>query len=369
VKHRGRPGDVAVIGGGLAGGLVALELAERGLAVVLISAGALGVPTALGPATPLGSATSWSYAGVLGPDLHAWGQLQERHGDLGLRHRRLHRHGQGWLDPARLVSSRLMPGARQAFGQVDLIRFSQALPLALDRLGVRQLQAQVAHPPRRLGGLWELELLDQGDGILSVQVGQVVLAAGVGCRALWPGLSQSLRSSWAGILHLEAWPDPKRYPSRWLRRARGGGVVLPQAMARPSLEQRAGALAQEEWVVDPGLACLGDGLLVGQISLVRPGLELGDPPDQAVMESRLRQALGHFDPVLEELPARYRQVPVSFCLDGQALAGPVAGAPGLWALAGFRGAFGEVPRAVQALADQIESSLVPGWESSGASVG
>ena len=344
MKHRGRPGDVAVIGGGLAGGLVALALAERGLSVVLVSAASLGLPNTLGPAT------SWSYAGVLGPDLQAWGELHERHGDLGLRRRRLHRHG-------------------QVFGQVDLIRFCQALPLALDRLGVRQLQAQVAQPPRRLDGLWQLELQGQADGPPSLQVGQVVLAAGAGCSALWPGLSQSLRSSWAGILHLEAWPDPKRYPSRWLRRARGGGVVLPQAMARPSLEQRAGALVQEEWVVDPGLACLGEGLLVGQISLVRPGLELGDPPDQAVMESRLRQALGHFDPVLAELPARYRQVPVSFCLDGKALAGPVAGAPGLWALAGFRGAFGEVPRAVQALADQIESSLGSGWESAGASVG
>ena len=344
MKHRGRPGDVAVIGGGLAGELVALALAERGLSVVLVSAASLGLPNTLGPAT------SWSYAGVLGPDLQAWGELHERHGDLGLRRRRLHRHG-------------------QVFGQVDLIRFCQALPLALDRLGVRQLQAQVAQPPRRLDGLWQLELQGQADGPPSLQVGQVVLAAGAGCRALWPGLSQSLRSSWAGILHLEAWPDPKRYPSRWLRRARGGGVVLPQAMARPSLEQRAGALVQEEWVVDPGLACLGEGLLVGQISLVRPGLELGNPPDLAVMESRLRQALGHFDPVLAELPARYRQVPVSFCLDGKALAGPVAGAPGLWALAGFRGAFGEVPRAVQALADQIESSLGSGWESAGASVG
>ena len=344
MKHRGRPGDVAVIGGGLAGGLVALALAERGLSVVLVSAASLGLPNTLGPAT------SWSYAGGFGPDRQAWGELHERHGDLGLRRRRLYRHG-------------------QVFGQVDLIRFCQALPLALDRLGVRQLQAQVAQPPRRLDGLWQLELQGQADGPPSLQVGQVVLAAGAGCRALWPGLSQSLRSSWAGILHLEAWPDPKRYPSRWLRRARGGGVVLPQAMARPSLEQRAGALVQEEWVVDPGLACLGEGLLVGQISLVRPGLELGDPPDQAVMESRLRQALGHFDPVLAELPARYRQVPVSFCLDGKALAGPVAGAPGLWALAGFRGAFGEVPRAVQALADQIESSLGSGWESAGASVG
>ena len=367
--HRDRPGDVAVIGGGLAGGLVALALAERGLAVVLISAASLGVPSPLGPAIPQGSATSWSYAGVLGPDLDAWGQLQERHGDLGLRRRRLHRHGQALLDRSRLDLSRLMPGAHQAFGQLDLIRFGQALPLALDRLGVRQLQAQVAQPPRRLGGLWQLELQGQGDGPPSVQVGQVVLAAGAGCRALWPGLSQSLRTSWAGILHLEAWPDPKRYASRWLRRARGGGVVLPQAMARPSLEQRAGSLAQEEWVVDPGLACLGDGLLVGQISLVRPGLELGAPPDSALMEGRLRQALGHFDPVLAELPASYRQVPVSFCLDGKALAGPVAGAPGLWALAGCRGAFGEVPRAAQSLADQIAASLAPGWERSGPSLG
>ncbi len=369
MTHRGRPGDVAVIGGGLAGGLVALELAERGLAVVLISAASLGVPNPLGSALPLGSATSWSYAGILGPDLRAWGQLQGRHGDLGVRRRRLYRHGQARLDPSRLDSSRLVPGARQAFGQVDLIRFYQALPLALDRLGVHQLQAQVAHPPRRLGGLWQLELQGPADGPPSLQVGQVVLAAGAGCRALWPGLGESLRSSWAGILHLEAWPDPKRYPSCWLRRARGGGVVLPQAMVRPALEQRAGSLAQEEWVVDPGLAGLGDGLLVGQISLVRPGLELGAPPDRAVMESRLRQALGHFDPVLAELPARYRQVPVSFCLDGKALAGAVAGAPGLWALAGFRGAFGEVPRAAQALADQIASSLALPWEPPDPSVG
>ena len=65
--HRDRPGDVAVIGGGLAGGLVALALAERGLAVVLVSAASLGLPTALGPTTPLAPATSWSYAGVLGP--------------------------------------------------------------------------------------------------------------------------------------------------------------------------------------------------------------------------------------------------------------------------------------------------------------
>ena len=362
--HRGRPGDVAVIGGGLAGGLGALALAERGLAVVLVSAASLGLPNSPGSATPLAPATSWSYAGVLGPDLDAWGQLQERHGDLGLRRRRLHRHGQAWLD-----LSRLMPGARQAFGQLDLIRFCQALPLALDRLGVRQLQAQVDQPPRRVGGLWQLELQGQAAGPPSVQVGQVVLAAGAGCRALWPGLGEGLRSSWAGILHLEAWPDPKRYPSRWLRRASGGGVVLPQAMVRPSLEQRAGSLAQEEWVVDPGLACLGDGLLLGQISLVRPGLELGAPPDPALMEGRLRQALGQFDPVLAELPARYRQVPVSFCVDGKALAGPVAGAPGLWALAGFRGAFGEVPRAAQSLADQIAASLAPGWERSGPSLG
>jgi hypothetical protein len=348
---------------------MALELAERGLPVVLISAASLGVPTALAPAIPLPPATAWSYAGVLEPDLRSWGQLQDRHGDLGLRRRRLHRHGEPWLDPFRLACFRLMPWARQAFGQVDLLRFNQALPLVLDRLGVRQLQAQVVQPPRRRGGLWELDLLGQGDAPLPLQVGQVVLAAGAGCRALWPGLDETLRSSWAGILHLEAWPDPKRYPSRWLRRARAGGVVLPQAMARPFLEQRAGALVQEEWVVDPGLAGLGDGLLVGQISLVRPGLELGAPPDLALMERRLRQALRRFDPVLATLPARYRQVPVSFCLDGKALAGPVAGTPGLWALAGFRGAFGEVPRAAQALADQIASSLAPGWEPPSVPVG
>ena len=364
MTDRNHPGDVAVIGGGLAGGLLAMELAQLGCAVALINSESLGFSSGLDAAPALAPATAWSYGGVMGPGLQTWWQLQERFGDLGMRSRRLYRHGQPLLDPARLV-----PWARQPFGQVDLRRYYQALPLVLDRLGVRQLQGQVAHPPRRLGARWRMELQRQGSAPLPFDVDQVVLAAGAGCRALWPGLSERLRSSWAGILHLETWPDPKLYASRWLRRLRGGGVVLPQAMARPSLEQRSGALGEEEWVVDPGLACLGDGLLLGQISLVRPGLELGAPPDLAVMESRLRLALGRFDPVLAMVPARYRQVPVSFCVDGQPLVGPVAGSPGLWVMAGFRGAFSEVPRAAQVLAVQIESSLASRWGPAGASMG
>jgi glycine/D-amino acid oxidase-like deaminating enzyme len=98
---------------------------------------------------------------------------------------------------------------------------------------------------------------------------------------------------------------------------------------------------------------LGSGWLAGQISLLRPGLQSGQPPDPQVMERRLRQALAPLAAALCSWPARYRQVPVAFCSDGVPLSGPVPGEPGLWVCSGFSGAFSEVPAAVERLADRL----------------
>ena len=79
---------VGIVGGGLAGALLSLALAERGVAVQLLDSG--------GP-----SATAFSYGVIPGFPLDPsplarlaagagsrWRELQRRHGDLGWRPRR-----------------------------------------------------------------------------------------------------------------------------------------------------------------------------------------------------------------------------------------------------------------------------------------
>jgi glycine/D-amino acid oxidase-like deaminating enzyme len=102
----------------------------------------------------------------------------------------------------------------------------------------------------------------------------------------------------------------------------------------------------------------GDRWLAGQISLVRPGLEVGDPPDAVLQERRLREALAPLLPPLAHWPGRLQQVAVSFCSDGQPLVGPVPGAPpGLWGFTGFSAAFTAVPKLAQALAQALAQSV------------
>jgi len=164
--------------------------------------------------------------------------------------------------------------------------------------------------------------------------------------------------SWAGVLLLrrksEGWP--------W---AGPLAMRLPARFQRLALEAGAPELRQEDWQVDPGLLPWGDGnggdgggWLAGQISLVRPGLEVGEPPDAELQERRLRQALAPFLPPLAHWPGALRQVPVSFCSDGRPLVGPVAGAPaGLWCFAGFSAAFTAVPALAPGLAKDLVNNL------------
>jgi glycine/D-amino acid oxidase-like deaminating enzyme len=323
--------DVAVVGCGLAGGLLALELADLGLRVQLVD----------GQDEQPACASHWSYGAIAPLAGGSWPRLQRRHGDLGWR--------RTWfrpLGPGAPVGGRLpLPCSR-----VDAAILRRRLPLALERAGVGLVQGRVERllPPEGVGQPWRLRLRHQDEPLAARQV---VLAAGAGCRALWPDLPPSLRVSWAGVLLLQ--PQPGGWP--W-----GGPVAmrLPARFQRLALEAQAPSLGQEDWQVDPGLLPWGEDWLAGQISLVRPGLGAGAPPDGALQEERLRQALAPLLPALAHWPGTFLQVPVSFCSDGEPLAGPVAAAPGLWVFAGFSAAFTAIPPRAAGLARLLATDAV-----------
>jgi len=297
---------IQVVGAGLAGSLLALELSAQGCSVELI--GPDGGDTA----------TGLSY-GLLPPTAAgAWRRLERRHGRLGLRRR--------WLQ----LRPRGLP--LQAW-QVDPQRFGPLVAAALQRAGVHRTQQTLTGPK-------DLQALQRQ--------GPVVLCCGASCRTLAPQLEPRMRCSWAGVLELR---DPAHVP----RRCRWGGVaLLPERFSRLELERRSPALSQEAWIVDAGLVPTEAGVIAGQISLIRPQLEAGDAPDPAVMEDHLRQELARRWPQLVGAAGRYRQAPVSFCSDGIPLNEAVQ--PGLWVLAGFSGAFGQVPDAARQLAAQIAAT-------------
>ncbi|MCP9886444.1 FAD-binding oxidoreductase [Cyanobium sp. ATX 6A2] len=350
---QGGDADVVVVGGGLAGALLALELAGRGLATELIDAGSPdpGSPDGGAFASATACATALSYGAMApwaapftpmgwlirgGPG--RWRQLQRRHGPLGWQRAWFRPVGEG----APLGGLLPLPCSR-----VQARLLVSRWPAVLRAAGVRLSTGRVTalEPDSEGQGGWLLRL-QQG---ASRRVPQLVLAAGAGCRPLWPALPQRLRVSWAGVLELDPRPGPG--PA-------GGGLRLPARFSRLTLEARAAELGQEAWTVDPGLLSWDDGWLAGQISLLRPGLEPGEPPDVDLQERRLRQALSAIDADLASWPGRFRQVPVSFCPGGLPLVGPVA-PPGLWLFSGFSGAFAQVPVLAPLLADWIAASGGP----------
>lgn len=335
---------VAVVGAGLAGSLLALALARRGVATTLV-----------GAAAP--SATALSYGGMAGRAIaRQWQALERIHGPLGWRPSRLVLHG--WPRPLNRLPPPLqaLASAVVPLSRVDAPALAAALPAALTAAGVARQDAAVQGLAPSGAG-WELAL--KGGGALAAS--QVVLAAGAGCRALWPDLPRRLRFSWAGVIVVAGAGNGGRGPesrgpgeSAWLEQARLGRIVQARHWRRSELEATAAELRQERWIVDAGLAPWGEQVLLGQISLVGPDADPGRPPDPAAMEARLREGLAALDPQLAALAGDYRQVPVPFCSDGQPLAGPVEGAPpGLWVFSGFSGAFTAVPPLAETLADSL----------------
>ena len=339
-----------MIGDGLAGTLLALALARRGVAVELLGA-------------PGGTATALSYGALpRGRPSRAWTRLERVHGPLGWRPSGLVWHDGRPGPPGALEAiTRALP---LPIARVDAPTWLASRGPALAAAGVRQRmgQARGLRPTadRRWRIAWRAEPVAATDSTeeLELTVATVVLAAGAGARALWPALPPRLRHSWAGVLPLEA--DVPANP--WLEQARRGRVVQPRRWRRPALEASAANLTEPAWIVDAGVAPRGAGVVVGQISLVPPAGPTAspegalEPPDPGWMEARLREGLGELDPDLARLEAPYQQVPVSFCVDGQPLVGPVADAPGLWTFTGFSAAFSLVPAWAETLASQLLAS-------------
>ncbi|MEO1002882.1 MAG: FAD-dependent oxidoreductase [Cyanobacteria bacterium J06638_7] len=341
----GGAADVVVVGGGLAGGLLALELAGRGLATELIDPLLDSSPDCAANATALSYGAMAPWAAPLSPMGRLirtapgrWRRLQRRHGDLGWQRACFRPIGAG----APLAGLLPLPCSR-----VRALQLQRRWPDLLRQAGVRLTAAAVSalEPDGGAASGWRLWLRQGGFR----RGRQLVLAAGAGCRALWPALPAQLRVSWAGVLELE--PRPGAGPA-------GGGLRLPARFSRLALEARAAGLSQECWVVDPGLMRWGDGWLAGQISVLRPGLEAAAPPAAELQERRLRQALAGVDAALATWPGRFRQVPVSFCPGGLPLVGP-SGPPGLWLFSGFSGAFAQVPGLAPLLADWIAACREP----------
>ncbi|MBM5807295.1 MAG: FAD-binding oxidoreductase [Cyanobacteria bacterium M_surface_10_m2_179] len=335
---------VVIVGGGVAGSLLALALREQGVAVTLIDPPvAVEAQSVSATAISYGALPGWPLAATplarlaAGASRH-WRRLQQRHGELGWRRQRLRLNGMraglgattGWLP----------------FAQVDTAVLMARLPVLLAAAGVQRRSARVQSLAPAAAG-WQLGL---DDGATCRAEG-VVLAAGAACRTLWPALPERLRSSWAAVLELPAFPPGLGPAAAW----------LPQRFARVELERRAQTLVQAEWVVDPGLVPWGTGALLGQLSLIRPGGALEPPPLAAGSEQQLRAGLAitPWGAALAGQPGRIREAAVAFCSGGVPLVGPVPQAPGLWVFSGFSAGFSQVPVLAPLLAQRLAAAPGP----------
>ncbi|MEB3255527.1 MAG: FAD-dependent oxidoreductase [Synechococcaceae cyanobacterium] len=308
---------VGIVGGGLAGALLALALRERGVPVLLLEAADGACATALSygviPGIPLDvSPLARRAAGAA----RVWQALQRRHGDLGWRPRR----------------SLPLP-----LSQVDTKRLQERLGPVLAAAGVEQRRARVLMLERE-PSCWQLAL----QGGERIAPARLVLAAGAGCLALAaatadppaPGaeLPAALGMSWAGVLALPPAAAGMPYP-----------LKLPTRFERLALEGRSGTLPQPAWVVDAGLVPWGAGGLLGQLSWLAPAGAASPGPPAPQAEGWLRHALAAAPAPLAALAAAgdYRQAPVAFSRNGLPLVGRLSG--GVWLFSGFRGAFAQVP--------------------------
>ena len=369
-------GDVLVIGAGLAGSLAALALRQQGLAVTVVAPAQRAIASFCGyggvsgwPALP----GSFGEAMVRAPA--CWQALEQRHGPLGWQSCRLSLH---WPEAeadaalpvaerlrAQVPDSQLLPGRLSLpFGRLDGELLAQALPRLLEQVGVRRVDGQVERLEALPAAGWRLWLA-AGD---QLEAAQVLLAAGPASSRLWPAATgaPSLGMSWSGALELEA----AACRNDVLPAGAAEGIVIPLLGQRQGLEARCQQQQQQqqEWIVDAGVAPRRGGWWLGQISVVAPAGAAQVAPDATWMEAELRRGLHATWPELAALPGRFVRVPVAFPGADGPLFGPIAGAPGLWGLAGFSAAFSLLPVLAPLLAQALalEGAPVPAAAGPGA---
>ena len=386
--------DILVVGGGLCGALAALALRRCQLAVTLLTGAA--------HPQPVPTATRYSYGGIpwwmgvgdsgralAGQGLACWRQLQERHGDLGLRPATLLLHWSAVDDNAAVAAAvaalmaSLPPGVRPErrgrpafcrgdlqplgltcagavglpYGRIDGLCHHRAMARVLRSQGVRCSAGAVARLLVRHGRCSGARL---SDGAVLHSDG-VVLATGATTASLLPlpGADKWFPYSWASVLPLR---QPQPCPEV---------ILMPLLGGRERMEQQGRA----DLVVDPGLAPWEGGVVFGQATCLqhwnrrygatdgRAAPTLPGPWQPSVAEARLRQALAELSPGLavaaRRQQATVRHCPVSYSPDGRPWVGRCPGVENLWLFGGFRGAFALAPVLAPHLADAIAHNSNP----------
>ena len=344
-----------MVGAGLAGGLLALEAAERGAKVCIISTAPMATPT--------------SYGGVQLSALEQWQRLEKRHGSLGLEPAELLLYwledqkpnippGAQRLEPSQwrgleplLVDAHLGGVVAMPYARVDPLVLTKKLTKALAAAGVQQRNLLLQGLLREEGVVVRGCKTKAGEEILAQHT---VLAAGAATAPLLASIGCSLPlldCSWAALLQLEAGLPDNFFCGEASDRPKA--IVMPMELKRMERER---STSGAQLICDGGIAPWGNAKVFGQASFFGESIGQIDKPNPAVMRAGLMEAAKsllpqQLWPSLAELPMALQ--PVAFSRDGLALVGPISRFKGLSVFTAFSAAFSLVPGLATVLAAAI----------------
>lgn len=343
-----------MVGAGLAGGLLALEAADRGAKVCIISTAPM--------ATPI------SYGGVQLAALEQWQRLEKRHGFLGLEPAELLLYwledqkpnippGAQRLEPSQwrgleplLVDAPLGGVVAMPYARVDPLVLTEKLTKALAAAGVQQRNLLLQGLLLEEGVVRGCKT-NAGEEILARHT---VLAAGAATAPLLASIGCSLPlldCSWAALLQLEAGLLDDFFCGHASDQPKA--IVMPMELKRMERER---STSGAQLICDGGIAPWGKAKVFGQASFFGEPIGHIDKPNPAVMRAGLKEAAKsllpqQLWPSLAELPMALQ--PVAFSRDGFALVGPISRFKGLSVFTAFSAAFSLVPGLAPVLAAAI----------------
>ena len=357
------PPRLSLLGAGLSGGLLALALAEVGFDVELAGGPVAhsatgcsygGVPWWAGPANALGE--------LLATAPRRWDQLQQNHGELGLRQAQL------WLHWSQQASEQAVAKAQRGLAalpqqpQLKLLSAAEVIeqePLmaGADLGGVLQLPYLRVDPMALQQGLeraWAAVGVKRRAPLSAVELEQrlqdneaVVLCSGAATlwllEALGLPLPTALGFSWAGVWQCN------------------GAQLAAERIVMPLLGQRSAretSALNSEVICDPGLApAPGGGVLIGQTSWFDLPLHAPPPTDQDA--EQLSKVRAQLVPQLRDgssMELQFHQRPVAYSRDQRPLLGPFPGCSNLVLFTGFGGPFALVPALTPLMAEALATN-------------